>query len=96
VTDTPLTFAQVKIRFRFIDVSWCEPYGDGRGYFAGPDSSKRSSDFPYASGPRVFVGRHDPDELIPQDVIFNWLHRLGVLGKPLEQFWEAQDHDTGY
>lgn len=95
MADTPLTFSQVKSRFRFIDVTWCDPYGDGRGYFCGIDTSNRSKDFPYASGPRVFVGKHGPSDSIPHKVILNWLHRLGVLGKPLEQFWAIQDHDTG-
>lgn len=94
MAEIALTFKQVKGRLKFIDVSYCEPWGDGKGYFVGPDTSNRPNDYPYATGPRCFVGRHSDGDIIPLEVIHNWLHQLGILGDPLTTFWAIEEHQS--
>jgi hypothetical protein len=89
----PLTFKQVKEKLALINVVFCDPFQDGKhSYFAGPDTSNRKYDFPHPSGPRTFASARPDDEIVPLVTIYNWLHQLGVVGEPLEQFWAAEDH----
>src|SRR5579863_7488770 len=89
-----LTFKQVKEKFALINVRLCDPYQDGKHcYFIGTDTSIRPNDFPYASGPRVYVSLRPENEIVPLVTIYNWLHQLGILHeKDLPMFWKIEDH----
>jgi hypothetical protein len=89
----PLTFDSVKGRFRMVDATYV-PYTDGTGFFAvsRPD---RPQPVPFAPSLRCFVGRHPDNELIPVQVIENWMVRLGMTDQEIATFWAVEDLQYG-
>jgi hypothetical protein len=85
----PLSFRSVKGRFRLIEVQYVS-YADGTGFFA---VSRADSPQPMPFGPslRCFVAKHSDEDLIPAQVIENWMNRLGVSTQESGTFWAVED-----
>lgn len=87
-----LSFREVKSRFAFIGIKHCSPYKDGSGYFIGADRAKGI--FPFATGPICHVAARPDTAIIPEIVILNWFHQLGLTPKETAMFWRVEDHGT--
>jgi hypothetical protein len=76
-------------RFRFLDINFCAPYGDGSGYFIGKDRVKAY--YPYATGPLCHVAKYRLDQIIPIQVIQSWMLDLGLEPRDIATFWVLGD-----
>jgi hypothetical protein len=85
----PLSFRSVKGRFRLIEVQYVS-YTDGSGFFA-VSRANSPQPMPFSPSLRCFVARHSDEDLIPAQVIENWMNRLRVSIQESGTFWAVED-----
>lgn len=93
VRQPPLTFRSVIGRFKLVGVEYVT-YSDGSGFFVVPRAN-RPQPFPFAPSLRVFVARHESEDIIPGPVVDNWLSQLEVSPDIASTFWAVQDLQSG-
>jgi hypothetical protein len=93
VRQPALTFRSVIGRFKLVGVEYVS-YKDGSGFFVIPRAN-RPQPFPFAPSLRVYVAKHERDDIIPGIVVENWLSQLEVTPDIADTFWAVQDLQSG-